>query len=328
LYAISKQDFAVSQDVWVRLVVAGVEVCASGGSATAIRLGLNSGGQIIVPSSVFFPSLAATVGVTKLGRDAFQNTRIASITIPRHVQILCSECFSHCNSLSSISFGTDSELTHIKSTVFFFCSSLKSITIPRHVHFIDGSTFSNVSKISISIASDNSYFGVKSYFILDSSKTKLIHYFGDESHIIIPRHVQILCSECFSYCNSLSSISFETDSELTHIESTIFYFCSSLKSITIPRHVQILCSECFSHCNSLSSISFETDSVLTRIEAGAFAATRLSLVVVPGSVSFIAVDAFPAGCVVALAGGDSNAAFREWVRRHQSGWSEVFERRI
>jgi hypothetical protein len=67
--------------------------------------------------------------------------------------------------------------------------------------------------------------------------------------------------------------------------------------------------------------------VLTRIEAGAFAATRLSLVVVPGGVSFIAVDAFPAGCIVTLAGGDSNAAFREWVGRRQFGWSEAFERR-
>jgi hypothetical protein len=36
--------------------------------------------------------------------------------------------------------------------------------------------------------------------------------------VTIPRRVQILCPECFSYCKSLSSISFEIDSELTHIE--------------------------------------------------------------------------------------------------------------
>jgi hypothetical protein len=80
--------------------------------------------------------------------------------------------------------------------------------------------------------------------------------------ITIPRHVQILCSYCFWHCNSLSSISFETESELTRIESYAFYSCSSLKSITIPRHVQILCSEWFSSCNSLSSISFEAESKL------------------------------------------------------------------
>jgi hypothetical protein len=49
---------------------------------------------------------------------------------------------------------------------------------------------------------------------------------------------------------------------------------------------------------------------LTSIKGLAFVATRLSLVVVPVSVSFIAGNAFPIGCNVALAGGKSDAAFR------------------
>jgi hypothetical protein len=118
------------------------------------------------------------------------------------------------------------------------------------------------------------------------------------------------------------------NSELTHIESNAFYGCSSLKSITISRHVQILCSGCFYYCKSFSSISFETNSELTRIEAGAFADTPLSsVVVVPVNASFIAGDALPAYCTVALAGGDSNMAFREWAERRQSGSREAFERR-
>jgi hypothetical protein len=53
---------------------------------------------------------------------------------------------------------------------------------------------------------------VKSDFVLDSSNTQLIRYFGNKSNIIIPRHVQILRSKCFSHCKSLSSISFGVDS--------------------------------------------------------------------------------------------------------------------
>jgi hypothetical protein len=92
---------------------------------------------------------------------------------------------------------------------------------------------------------------------------------------------------------SLSSISFETDSELARIESEAFYSCSSPKSITIPRHVQILCSECFSYYTSLSSISFETESELARVEALAFNSIPLSSVVVPANASFVVRDAFP-----------------------------------
>jgi hypothetical protein len=35
-------------------------------------------------------------------------------------------------------------------------------------------------------------------------------------------------------CNQLLSISFETDSELTPLESDAFYYCYSLKSVTTP----------------------------------------------------------------------------------------------
>jgi hypothetical protein len=79
---------------------------------------LGSGGDIIVPSSVFFPSRVAALSVTRIDPRAFRSTRITSILISPHVQILCSECFSDCNSLSSISFETKSELTHIESRVF------------------------------------------------------------------------------------------------------------------------------------------------------------------------------------------------------------------
>jgi hypothetical protein len=99
-------------------VIAGVRICASGGSATVIGLDLDSDscwdGDVIVPSSVFFPSLAATLDVTRIGRFDLSRKPIKHITIPRHVQILCSSCFSDCDSLSSISFESDSELTHIE----------------------------------------------------------------------------------------------------------------------------------------------------------------------------------------------------------------------
>jgi hypothetical protein len=61
-----------------RSFVAGVRVRASGGSATATRLDSGSGSDIIVPPSVFFPSLAARLDVKRIGPRAFENTRIIS----------------------------------------------------------------------------------------------------------------------------------------------------------------------------------------------------------------------------------------------------------
>jgi hypothetical protein len=96
--------------------VTGVSICAWHGSTTASGSYSCSDCDIIVPSSVFFPSLAGTRDVTRAGIFGFGSGHITSILILRHVRILCSDCFSDCKSLSSISFETDSIDTHrIKS---------------------------------------------------------------------------------------------------------------------------------------------------------------------------------------------------------------------
>jgi hypothetical protein len=53
--------------------------------------------------------------------------------------------------------------------------------------------------------------------------------------IEIPRNVEILGSSCFSDCESLSSISFEPDSQLKHIETQVFHeaHCSVIIPSTI-----------------------------------------------------------------------------------------------
>jgi hypothetical protein len=109
--------------------------------------------------------------------------------------------------------------------------------------------------------------------------------------IIIPRSVELLCSSCFSHCKSLSSITFESNSWLTRIESSAFSN-SSLQSLIIPRNIEFLCSSCFSYCHSFSSITFESDSRLTRIESSAFSNSSFQSIIIPRSVQFIDGSAF------------------------------------
>jgi hypothetical protein len=93
------------------------------------------------------------------------------------------------------------------------------VFVNQVVDFIDGSAFSHISHIShilISIEAGNSH------FIVDSSCSKLIRYFGCGHDVMIPFNIEILCSSCFSNCESLSSISFENDSQLKRIESYTF----------------------------------------------------------------------------------------------------------
>jgi hypothetical protein len=95
----------------------------------------------------------------------------------------------------------------------------------------------------------------------------------------IPDSIAILKLNSFKDYQNLHWISFESNSQLTRIESNAFS-SSSLQSILIPSTVQILDSKCFSYCYSLSSISFESNSQLTRIESYAFSNSSLSFHIV------------------------------------------------
>jgi hypothetical protein len=108
---------------------------------------------------------------------------------------------------------------------------------------------------------------------------------------LIPGSVEILGSSCFYNCLSLSSITFESNSHLTRIESGAF-LQSKLQSILIPSSVEILGSSCFYNCLSLSSITFESNSQLTRIESGAFLQSSLQSILIPSSVEILGSSCF------------------------------------
>jgi hypothetical protein len=77
--------------------------------------------------------------------------------------------------------------------------------------------------------------------------------------------VEVLGESCFSVCESLSSVTFESGSILSRIEKWAFTG-TGLIQIIIPASVEVLCEGCFSECKSLSSVRFESGSKLSRIE--------------------------------------------------------------
>jgi hypothetical protein len=116
--------------------------------------------------------------------------------------------------------------------------------IPRNVRFIDGSAFCNVTISSLLIESGNETFIIKQNFLIDNVRHILIHNFSTSSHLEIPYDIEILGSSCFSTCESFSSISFESNSRLTRIESEAFSN-SGLQSIVIPRSVRFIDGSAF-----------------------------------------------------------------------------------
>jgi hypothetical protein len=160
------------------------------------------------------------------------------IEIPRTIEILGSFCFASCQSVSSISFESGSQLKRIEAFAFL-SSSLQSIVIPRSVQFIDDSAFEETKLNLISTEAGNDIFHVEHEFLIDIEHDELVRVFSISSSIEISRTIEILGSAWVLRYESLSSISFESNSRLKRIESSAFSF-SPLQSIDIPRSVHSL----------------------------------------------------------------------------------------
>jgi hypothetical protein len=96
-----------------------------------------------------------------------------------------------------------------------------------------------VTLSSISIESGNEIFVFENDILIDILHHKLSRNISESSEIEIGRNIEILGSHCLSFCESVSGITFESNSHLARIESEGFYE-SSLQSILIPRNVQFI----------------------------------------------------------------------------------------
>jgi hypothetical protein len=238
-------------------------------------------------SSITFESNSRLL---RIEEGLFLESSLQSILIPRNVEIFCSYCFSNCQLLFSITFESNSRLIRIESKAFSHLS-LQSIEIPRSVQFIDGSAFRCLSLSSISLEPGNERFILENEFLINVLRHELIYNFCTLSTIQIPISIEILGSSCFFFCESLSFITFESNSRLTRIESSAFS-CSALQSIVIPSRVEILGSNCFGGCLSLSSITFESNSHLTKLEFETFSCSALQSIQIPSSVEILDQNCF------------------------------------
>jgi hypothetical protein len=101
----------------------------------------------------------------------------------------------------------------------------------------------------------------------------------------------VLSEKCFSKCNSLYDVRFESDSRLSRIENREFAE-TGLIELVIPPSVELLGEGCFVRCGSLISLAFESGSRLSRIEKQAFARTSVIELVIPAPVELLGEGCF------------------------------------
>ena len=122
-------------------------------------------------------------------------------------------------------------------------------------------------------------------------------YQSDLRSVVIPTNVTTVGYSAFKRCSSLTTVTFEKESQLKTIGGDYYYRCTSLTSIEIPASVETIEKKAFMHCSSLATVTFEKGSQLKTIAGdsydGAFSdCTALTSIEIPASVETIEATAF------------------------------------
>ena len=97
-------------------------------------------------------------------------------------------------------------------------------------------------------------------------------YQSDLRSVVIPTNVTTVGYSAFKRCSSLTTVTFEKESQLKTIGGDYYYGafsdCTALTSIEIPASVETIGNTAFSDCSKLTTITFEKGSLLKTIGGG------------------------------------------------------------
>ena len=183
---------------------------------------------ITIGEEMFYQSKLKTVVIpanaTTIGNSAFEQcASLISIDIPANVETIGTAAFKGCSSLTTVTFEKESQLKTISGGysnpnyygVFSDCTALTSIKIPASVKTIEEAAFKGCSSLATvtfekgsqlkTIRSADSYYPHTYYGAFS---------FCPITSIEIPASVETIEAAAFKGCSSLTTVTFEKESQL------------------------------------------------------------------------------------------------------------------
>lgn len=213
----------------------------------------------------------------EIGERAFYMSDIEEIIFPNSVRLIGKEAFAHCESLSSITFGSSDM---ILEDFAFWYTSLKEVSVPENVKSIGSHVFAHcplLSEIDINVPL------LGEHMFSDCPSLNVVKL-GDQ--------VRDLGYGTFSNCHSL--VNMEIPESINSLGEWTFFDCIGLKTINIPNSVTKIGERVFQLCSGLESIQISA-SVTSIGELAFWECTELKDIIIPESVEHVRAYAFE-GC--------------------------------
>ena len=207
-------------------------------------------------SSIGIPAQASTTSVhCTSGSITITSNVVTShssctgaVVIPDTVTRIGDFAFVNAGSLTSVTFGPNSQLVNIGTRAFFQATSLTAIAVPDTVTTIGNQAFDSATSLASVTFGPNSQLvtiGTSAFFQATSLTA-----------IAVPDTVTTIGNQAFANATSLTSVTYGPNSQLTTIGQHAFSGAISLGAIAIPDSVTSIGNSAFWLATSLQSVLF------------------------------------------------------------------------
>lgn len=213
------------------------------------ELTIDSSGTLLLYSgtstNITLPDSVGGIQIKSIGSNAFANSDITEIVIPRSVTQIGSSAFENCIKLRTISaFGA----TKIGENALFNCINLRNVYLGELLS-IGKYSFYNVGK--------NQYAVEERSFSLNLKKLTLIPegaFMGSSISSVEFNEISKIEKNAFSECNALVSVK---ANRISNLNDGVFRGCASLADVEIT-NMSYVPAGTFSTCTSLLRVSLPT----------------------------------------------------------------------
>ncbi len=233
-------------------------------------------------------SYAISNRVTSIGDTAFEDCKLAGITIPTSVTNIGNDSFYGCSLLTNVTIPNS--VTSIGNAAFAQCNGLTAIILPASVTNLGQVPFVDCANMTaITVAAGNSNFSSVNGVLYSKDGTLLIEFPGGlGGNCVISNGVKDIGLEAFEQTLITSVV---IPASVTNIEFSGFFNCVNLGSVTMTDGLTTIGPAAFESCYVLTNIVLPAS--LTSVGFSAFGSCgALTTVIVPSGVRSVADYAF------------------------------------
>lgn len=268
----------------------------------------------IVPESIFQNcknlQQVNLSNMTEIGKWAFNNCALTTLSIPASVTKICAQAFMNCSALKTLKFeaGTSEKELVLETEAFFGCVNMDLANggvLPSRIISIAARTFQGCGITKLTLPTNEKLTGITRKLDFNGVQTDNMGALGygaffccsKLTDLTIPANVTVINEVVFQDCN-LKNVTFKDATKITEIQKYAFTNNQNLAGIFADKHFDHLGTigeGAFLNCFKLTDADFNNlTKNVTRIERETFRNCHdgLKAIDIHSGITFIGDGAF------------------------------------